>query len=77
MARRNMLHLNFGPRTHEGAPVRNISTELQLRRSVMACLLWKSQFYEDGLKSPGVSPNSFPRSRPKKLRRWQSKVASA
>src|ERR1700733_9712458 len=47
MARRNMLHLNFGPRTHEGAPVRNISTELQLRRSVMARLLWESQFYED------------------------------
>jgi len=53
MARRNMLHLNFGPRTHEGAPVRNISTELQLRRSVMACLLWESQFYEDGVEIAG------------------------
>src|SRR6202042_1643611 len=48
MARLNTLKLNFGPRTHEGAPARTISPELQLRRSVLACLLWESQFYEDG-----------------------------
>jgi 60 kDa SS-A/Ro ribonucleoprotein len=48
MARLNLLNLNFGARTHEGAPARNISPELQLRRSVLACLLWESQFYEDG-----------------------------
>jgi hypothetical protein len=47
MARLNLLNLNFRPRTHDGAPARNISTELQLRRSVLACLLWESQFYED------------------------------
>src|SRR6476619_8218300 len=50
MARLNLLNLNFGTRTHEGAPARNISTELQLRRSVLACLLWESQFYEDGVQ---------------------------
>jgi 60 kDa SS-A/Ro ribonucleoprotein len=50
MARLNMLNLNFGPRTHEGAPARHISAELQLRRSVMACLLWENQFYEDGVE---------------------------
>src|ERR1700719_1311 len=53
MARLNLLNLNFGARTHEGAPARNISTELQLRRSVLACLLWKSQFYEDGVEIAG------------------------
>ena len=53
MARLNLLNLNFGPRTHEGARARNISTELQLRRSVLACLLWESQFYEDGVEIAG------------------------
>jgi fructose-specific component phosphotransferase system IIB-like protein len=53
MARLNLLNLNFRLRTHEGAPARNISTELQLRRSVLACLLWESQFYEDGVEIAG------------------------
>ena len=53
MARLNTLNLNFGPRTHEGAPTRHISPELQLRRSVLACLLWESQFYEDGVEIAG------------------------
>jgi 60 kDa SS-A/Ro ribonucleoprotein len=53
MARLNLLNLNFCPRTHEGAPARNISMELQLRRSVLACLLWESQFYEDGVQIAG------------------------
>ena len=34
--------------THEGAPAKRIDAEQQLRRSVMACLLWESQFYESG-----------------------------
>ena len=53
MARLNLLNLGVGPRTHEGAPARNISPELQLRRSVLACLLWESQFYEDGVEIAG------------------------
>jgi len=53
MARLNLLNLNFGAHTHEGAPARNISPELQLRRSVLACLLWESQFYEDGVDIAG------------------------
>src|SRR5215469_2459920 len=52
MARLNLLNLNF-PRTHEGAAAGNISTELQLRRSVLACLLWESPFYEDGVEIAG------------------------
>ena len=53
MARLNLLKLNSRPRTHEGGPARNISPELQLRRSVPACLLWESQFYEDGVEIAG------------------------
>lgn len=34
--------------THEGAVAKHISPEQQLRRSVMACLLWEDQFYESG-----------------------------
>ena len=36
-------------KTYEGAPARIINAEAQLRRSVMACLLWEKQFYEDGI----------------------------
>jgi hypothetical protein len=53
MARLNTLNLNVGPRTHEGAAARHISNELQLRRSVLACLLWENQFYEDGVEIAG------------------------
>ena len=55
MAKLNMLKIpnNWGARTHEGAPARNISSELQLRRSVLACLLWEDQFYEDGVEIAG------------------------
>jgi 60 kDa SS-A/Ro ribonucleoprotein len=35
--------------THEGAPARPISVEKQLRRTVMSCLLWEDEFYEDGV----------------------------
>ena len=34
--------------THEGAVAQHMNPELQLRRSVMACLLWEDTFYEDG-----------------------------
>jgi 60 kDa SS-A/Ro ribonucleoprotein len=34
--------------THEGAPAKHISAEMQLRRSVLACMLFESNFYEDG-----------------------------
>jgi 60 kDa SS-A/Ro ribonucleoprotein len=35
--------------THEGAPaVPVLSAEQRLRRSVLSCLLWEDQFYEDG-----------------------------
>src|SRR6201993_1411368 len=53
MARLNLMNLSRGVRTHEAAPARHISNELQLRRSVLACLLWESQFYEDGVEIAG------------------------
>src|SRR5207344_749172 len=53
MARLNLLNLARGLRTHEGAPARHLSNELQLRRSVLACLLWENQFYEDGVEIAG------------------------
>lgn len=51
--------------THEGGRASHINAEDQLRRSVMACLLWENSFYEDGvaiaerIKSliPKVSPD--------------------
>jgi hypothetical protein len=36
-------------RTHEGAPAAAISAEQALRRSVLACMLWENEFYEDGV----------------------------
>ena len=34
--------------TNEGAPAKRISPEQALRRSVLSCLLWEKEFYEDG-----------------------------
>ncbi|MBV8630742.1 MAG: TROVE domain-containing protein, partial [Silvibacterium sp.] len=55
MARLNVLKLGHlgvtgaALRTHEGAPAAPIDAEAELRRSVLACLLWEDQFYEDGV----------------------------
>ena len=38
-----------GITTHEGAPAKAIAPLAQLRRSVMSCVLWESEFYEDGV----------------------------
>lgn len=35
-------------KTHEGAPAVRIGAEKMLRRSLMSCLLWENEFYEDG-----------------------------
>src|SRR5579863_7390504 len=67
MARLNMLNLNFGPRTHENAAARHISPELQLRRSVLACLLWENQFYEDGIEIAGRIADLVPQVQAEKV----------
>ncbi len=48
-----MARLNVSPKvtatTHEGAPAfGHLKPIEQLRRSVLSCLLWESEFYEDG-----------------------------
>jgi len=41
------------PRTHEGARARVITPEQGLRRSVLSCMLWEGEFYEDGVQIAG------------------------
>jgi 60 kDa SS-A/Ro ribonucleoprotein len=45
MATLNRIKKEF---THEGARAARINPLAQLERSVMSCLLWESEFYEDG-----------------------------
>ena len=49
MAKLNIFKRKSQARTHEGAPARTFGPEQQLRRSIMNCMLWEDQFYEDGL----------------------------
>lgn len=46
-----MVKLNrfIRPRTHEGAKARKLTPEQELRRTLLNCLLWEDQFYEDGV----------------------------
>ncbi len=53
--RLNILKLNhydqadaIGLRTHEGASAKVLTAEQALRRSVLSCMLWENEFYEDG-----------------------------
>jgi len=50
--RLNVLKLShlITPRTHEGAPAAIITAEQALRRSVLSCMLWEGEFYEDGVQ---------------------------
>jgi 60 kDa SS-A/Ro ribonucleoprotein len=64
MARLNLFKIPWGPKTHEGARAKNISPTLQLRRSVMACLLWEDQFYEDGVEIAGRIQKLVPKVKP-------------
>jgi hypothetical protein len=35
--------------THEDAPAARTNAEQELRRSLMSCMLWENEFYEDGI----------------------------
>ena len=50
--RLNVLKLSHlvEPRTHEGASAATLTAEQALRRSVLSCMLWESEFYEDGVQ---------------------------
>lgn len=39
--------------THEGAPARVLTAEQALRRSVLSCMLWEGESYEDGAEITG------------------------
>jgi len=67
MARLNLMNLARGVHTHEAAPAHHISNELQLRRSVLACLLWESQFYEDGVEIAGRIAELVPKVEPERV----------
>lgn len=54
--------------THEGAVAKHITPELQLRRSVMSCMLWESEFYEDGQTISDRIINTIPKVTPEKCR---------
>lgn len=51
-------------KTHEGAPAKRINAEQQLRRSLMACLLWEDSFYEDGVSIAERIANLVPQVKP-------------
>jgi 60 kDa SS-A/Ro ribonucleoprotein len=47
------LYKHTRPRTHEGGRARAITNEQALRRSVLSCMLWEREFYEDGVLIAG------------------------
>jgi hypothetical protein len=49
------------PRTYEGAPAAIITPEQALRRSVLACMLWENEFYEEGEAIAGRIRELVPR----------------
>jgi len=55
------LHKHARLRTHEGAPAAVINPEQALRRSVLSCMLWESEFYEDGAEIAGRIAELVPR----------------
>lgn len=61
--RLNILKLNDAarPRTHEGAPAARTTPEQALRRSVLSCMLWEGEFYEDGVQIAGRIAELVPR----------------
>jgi 60 kDa SS-A/Ro ribonucleoprotein len=46
--------------THEGAPAARIDAEAQLRRVVLASMLWEDQFYVDGQTNAQVIAETLP-----------------
>lgn len=67
MAGLNILNAAHGVRTLESAPARHNSHEGQLNRSVLACLLWESRFYEDGVEIAGRIAELVPKVEPERV----------
>jgi 60 kDa SS-A/Ro ribonucleoprotein len=53
--------------THENAKAVHINAELELRRSVMACLLWENEFYESGVSIAQRIADTIPLVAPEKV----------
>ena len=45
---RTNVAAKFDGVTHEGGKAKRLTAEQQLRRTVLSCLLWEKEFYEDG-----------------------------
>jgi 60 kDa SS-A/Ro ribonucleoprotein len=67
MTRLNLLNLDYQPRTHKSAATPHLTPELQLRRSVLACLLWESQFHENGIEFAGRIADLVPKVQAEKV----------
>jgi 60 kDa SS-A/Ro ribonucleoprotein len=48
MTKMNVWMRMFPVRTHEGAVAQKVGPKLELRRTVLTCLLWENTFYEKG-----------------------------
>jgi len=65
-----MSKTNISPqpiKTHEGAPAKRINAEQELRRSLMACMLWEDSFYEDGVSIAERIADTIPLVDPQKV----------
>lgn len=51
--------------THEGAVAKNITVENELRRSVMSCMLWENNFYENGVDVANRIASLIPKVNPR------------
>jgi len=82
MARLNVLHLSqlgftgAALRTHEGAPAAADGAEAQLRRAVLACMLWEAEFYESGVAISDRIAGLVPRVEPAKVAALAVEAAS-
>jgi len=65
--RLNTLNHLATPRTHEGAPALVLTSEQALRRSVLSCMLWEDEFYEDGMQIAARIRDLVPRVGPAKV----------
>ena len=61
----NSKYLSSIPKTHEGTPTKRIDYKAQLKRSVMACLLWENTFYEGGVDIAERILSLVPKVKPK------------
>ena len=53
--------------TREGAPAKAFKPEAELKRSLMNCLLWEDQFYEDGVSIADRIAALVPNVKPKRV----------